>query len=379
MNGLRIPKPGLILKKLSKKSEAWDLVWSKETIESILANYNLGSFQIVDDLGGGNSGNILIHTANGKKVLKKYFWSLDSTKYEHSIIKHLSDSGFISPQIVPNKNGLSYTVIKNNHYAIYDFIDGFRITDYYIPERIRHQCVSLAADTLATFHQLINGFTPLGKKLNGYMPDGANLWRDINWHLKILDNYVENHKINHLKSELADFIISIKGKLEQGIIETGKFFDRNNYRISLLVTHGDYSPKNVLFNKNRICAVLDFGDSNLNLRIVDVARGLSTFAKKSRVGIDKEISQIFLQSYIQKISLKEEEVDMITDLIRWRYYKNIIWILFNVMDVKFQRKDEMNKMAYILKKWDEILWIKENDSNIRRSLREIYKIKRAAI
>jgi Ser/Thr protein kinase RdoA (MazF antagonist) len=324
MINLRIPKPGLLLKKLSSKYRGWNSFSSKETIEAILANYNLGPFQIVDELGGGNSANILIQTANGKKVLKMYFWSLASTKYEHSIIKHLSERRFILPQIVPNKHGLSYTEIKNNHYAIYDYIDGFRITDFFIPARFWYRYVSLAADTLATYHQLISGFVPSGRKLNGYMPNGVTLWRDIKWHLRILNKYITYAKINNSGSELAEYIFSIKEKIDQGINETGKYFNQSKYRLPILVTHGDYSPKNVLYNKRRVCAVLDFGDANLNLRVMDVARGLAAFSKGDNVGICKKFSRTFLRSYTAKLQLQREEVALIPDLIQWRHLKNII-------------------------------------------------------
>jgi Ser/Thr protein kinase RdoA (MazF antagonist) len=363
-----IPKPGKLLSELFKKKRMTKTDLNSNQVRSVLNNYDLGSWRISKILGGGNSANILIETSKGFKVLKKYYWSIDSTIQEHSILKHLKKHKFITPQLEINKQGLTYTEVNNCHYAIYDYIKGYNFEEFFVSFNTRKKLVEQASIILTLFHRLMLNFVPEGKKLNGYMPDGKRLYRDVDWHLNVLNKYVKIIKKKNQKNKLEKFILNIRNKISNGLIETGKYFQIEEPKFLRLVTHGDYSPKNVLFFRNKLITILDFGDANLNLRIMDVARGLSSFSVNRKFGIDYRLSKIFLNTYIEHYPLSSYEMEAIPDLIKWRYLMNIIWKIFHLSDYSQNKERVENNFKFINRKWEGILWINKHSSTLKKDL-----------
>jgi Ser/Thr protein kinase RdoA (MazF antagonist) len=361
-----IPKPGKLLKDFFRKNRTSVADWKFKRIQDVLNYYELGSWRICRDLGGGNSDNLLIQTQKGFKVLKRYYWSIPSTIQEHSIVQHLNNNKFISPRLEINKKGITYTTLNNGHYAIYDYVKGYNFKEFFVPFKTKIYLIEQAAKILADFHWLMSEFVPKGRKLVGYMPDGKRLYRDVNWHLNVINEYVKNIKKRNQKNKLEKFILNVKNEISQGLIETGKYFQIEEPKFLRLVTHGDYSPKNVLFIRNKLITVLDFGDANLNLRIMDVARGLSSFSVNRKFGIDYRLSNIFLNNYIAHYPLSNYEIEAIPDLVKWRYLMNIIWKIFHMSDYPPNQESIENNFQFIQKKWQGILWINKHSSTLKK-------------
>jgi Ser/Thr protein kinase RdoA (MazF antagonist) len=102
-----------------------------------------------------------------------------------------------------------------------------------------------------------------------------------------------------------------------------------------LVIHGDFAPHNLLFYGKQLISILDFGDACLNLKAIDVARGLTTLSQKisaytGRFHIDPSLAKEFLQTYQDQQPgrlLSAEEIKSVPDLIRWRLIQPFIWRL----------------------------------------------------
>ena len=122
---IRIPKPGFIRRQISTGNKVRNVTWNPREINGVLNQYDFNSCKIHKTLAGGNSDNILLQTSCGKKVLKRYMWSLQSTLHEHSVIRHAIAHNFPCVELVPNKKSFGYTEFGNHHYAIYDFIEGY--------------------------------------------------------------------------------------------------------------------------------------------------------------------------------------------------------------------------------------------------------------
>lgn len=176
-----------------------------------------------------------------------------------------------------NNDGSSFTQFADRHYAIYEFVDGLCYSNYFLPLKSREKFVAQAAVTLAHFHKLMVGFVPEGEKFNGFTPDGDQMWRGVKWHLGVIDKYLERSDESEIYDKHIEFLLEIKDELKQRYSEVARYYEDTNQLLPKLVIHGDFAPHNILFNYQGIKAVLDFGDSNLNLRVADIARGLSTF------------------------------------------------------------------------------------------------------
>lgn len=365
---IRIPKPGYMLPPFWRKNRRRKVVWNYEEIEAVLAQYDLGRWQLCKTFAGGSSDNVSLRTDKGKKLLKRYFWSLPSTMHEHSILGHLEGTGFPTPRLSINKDGLTYTKLEDRHYGIYDFIDGYCYTNYYIPSKDRRHLVAKVAGTLARYHQLIKGFIPKGQKINGFKFNEDQLWRDVPWHLNVLEQYIQfNEKMQSI-DDRNNFILSIVDEIRDDLIELGRYFDGSNPQLSKRIIHGDFSPYNVLFKKSKIAAVLDFGDANLNLRALDLARGVSSFASfNNRYGVDENLALVFLKSYQVVEPLYKKEVEAIPDLLQWRYLQNIIWSLANSNSYQGKLKS-CAQLMIIQDRWRRVRWMKDHGDKLRTSL-----------
>jgi len=288
--------------------------------------------------------------------------------FEHSILGQLTRTDFSTPRLNVNKDGLTYTELGDRHYAVYDFVDGYCCADYFMPIKSRRPLIAQAGDTLARYHQLIEGFYPTeGSKFNGFMFEEHRLWRDVPWHLDVIEQYAKDTAKKRLLDDPDKFLLSIIDEVRDDLIEVGRYFELPDPQLPKRIIHGDYSPHNILFNQNKLVAVLDFGDSDLHLRALDLARGLSTFASAGTYGIDERLSRIFLQSYQARERLSKKEVAAIPDLLRWRYFKNIIWPLTD--SNPYRGKPTTNTQAISVRNnWEGARWMKDHGDELRAAL-----------
>jgi homoserine kinase type II len=343
--------------------------WSLKEVCGVLDNYDLQLKKIINFLKGGNSENVVIQTSKGKKVLKRYYWSLDSTLYEHSILKYLIDINFPCCRLTANSEGLTYTQLNGSHYAVYDFIDGYCCSDYIISAKIMRRLISQAGKKLAQYHRLMQNFKmPQGKKLNGFRPDGIKLWRGAGWHMKTLDKYLEKNPEKNGHDMRVNFLHQIKSKLKIEYLTTEKYFEKPDSQLPKLVIHGDYKPGNVLFSQQKISGILDFGDASLNLRVLDVVRGLSTFCNDKKVILDLNYCKIFLESYSAFQQLTQKEINAIPELLKRWYLNSIIWSLHGDMKSHPNRKAPEKHLESILRKWQKAILVKQFDDEFRSSL-----------
>jgi Ser/Thr protein kinase RdoA (MazF antagonist) len=367
---LKIKKPEIYFYKNLKKNRKLRKNWSINEIHEILEKYPFKYITIKNSLTGGNSDNILIDTDKGKKVLKKYFWSLDSTIYEHSIHKKLLQNNFPCSALVLNNNGNTFTELKKRHYAIYEFINGYKMTDYIIFKKTKKILIANIGIELSKLHFLMKDYFPKGKKLIGFKTNSNELWRDIAWHLNVLNKFLKN--TDKKFETIRDYMTSIKKEFKKSLIESAKYYENNEYKFIKTINHGDYSPQNVLFEGKRISGILDFGDSNENYRIADIARGLSTFCKQGEHGINEELALIFLESYQKIQNLGVQEITAIPDFVRWRYLMNIIWSLFGLMEKHPNRAPNKNMVNKIHFKWKNAVWIKKHTDELIDGLKTAF-------
>ena len=361
-----IPRPGYVRRIVRNKTRKQKRTWKAQEIQAVLSHYNLGSWQACHTLtGGSNSDNVLLQTRQGNKVLKRYYWSLPSTMHEHSILCHLADKEFPIPRLTLNKEGLTCTQVGDKHYAIYDFIEGYCPTNYFMPAGTRQWLITQAGQTLARFHRLMEGFVPKGRKFNGFMPNGERLWRDVEWHLEILDRHAENTTKKRSLDATDTFILNIIDDLKCDLIEAGHHYQQNNDQLPKQVIHGDYSPQNVLFKRQGVTAILDLGDACVNLRALDVAWGLTSFSRTDRHGFNENLARTFLLAYQDRQALSEKEIEAIPDLIRWRDLRNIVWKLTSSRPNP-EARDTL--FRFIHTKWQKARWMKTHSDQVRDSL-----------
>jgi len=361
---IRIPKLGAIIKPFSRKTKKRKSVWLIEEIENISQHYDLGTISAKKVFSGGNSNNLLIQTSKGKMVLKKYIWDLQSTIYEHSILEHLEKFNYPAPKLVRNKESEAHTKIGNKHYAIYEHISGDCPDNYYLTLKDRMKLAKQAGELLGTLHSATVNFVPIGEKLNGFRPNGKDLYRNINWHVDTLDRYVETVQSNALITERDQFLISILNKVKGDMSDVGQNYENPDKSLQKLIIHGDYSPHNLLIDRSGIKAILDFEGACLNLRIEDISYGLTTFCWMKNGGIVKKLSKEFISGYQMTNHISGAEIESIPDILRWIYLRKIVRPIVHMIESKLNKKVRGDELSAFKFKFGRACWYENNREKI---------------
>ena len=233
--------------------------------------------------------------------------------------------------------------------------------------------VHQAGTILAQLHQLTKNFIPDGYKYNGFKTDGITLWRDTDWHLGVLKGYLEIIKQREVSDKGHIYLLNIASELQRDITELGSYFEKPFDQFPRLVIHGDYAPHNLLFYGKQLISILDFGDACLNLRAIDVARGLTTLSRNipaytGRFHLDSSLAKAFLQAYQDQQPgqlLSVEEIKSVPDLIRWRLIQPFIWRLNRSL-----ARSEVSIFNYsaLKSKMKQARWLKDNRRDLQAFL-----------
>ena len=325
--GLRIPKPATIVRKVRGIGKQTASPLSADELDAVCRLYPWRSWHIAEVLCGSNSTNLLLETDQGKQVLKRYHWSLPSTLQEHSILRHLEDTKFPTPRLHLNRVGETCTFVGDHHYGVYEYLEGYELHQYLMLNSSKMSAVAHGGETLARFHVAMDGFVPEGRKFNGYHPETDRLWRDRQWHIDIVKRFRDADAGSNNLPQLTLFLGKVSEEVSTLLHSVGELFEQVDPEVPRVVIHGDYGPHNVLYQNQKVKSVLDLGDACVNLRALDLARGVASFARLGTDDIDLPIAKAFLKAYRQIHTVHDREMQMLNSLLQWRYAQNMLWKL----------------------------------------------------
>lgn len=314
-----IPRPAKLRHVIAAKTRSSQI--TEIDIRNVLGVYDLGELEGYGQptTGSGRSQNLIIKTNRGRKVLKRYKYSLnlEAIDYEHSVLRRLETTGFCAPRLILNRDGETCTELEGRYYAVTDFILGFKYVDFVISRRRKNKFIAEAARALARYHRLIDGFVPAGKKTDGFMPDGHRRWQESDWYLREFDKYESLLKDREQNgTPLEHFFLRNMGRFKRDLADLSRKFEENGHFLPQLVIHSDYGPYNVLFDKDRVAAVLDFECSHLDWRASELIGAIYRFSGK-RNGIDYDHARTFLTAYRSSYALAADEVALMPDIFRF--------------------------------------------------------------
>ena len=290
-----------------------------DQVRKVLAAYDLGQLRGYRQpaIGASRSRNLILDIGGDQKILKQYksSMSLEGITYEHSVLKHLAAHNFSSPRLIPSRGGKTCLEMDGRYYALFHFISGFGYTDYFLPAKTERILLAEAGKTLARYHQTVDGFTPAGRKLDGFMPDGQRKWQDQNWYLDRFKKYEALFKAKDEKSDLDHFFVDNLERLVERYVDLNQKVEENSSQLPRVVNHGDYGPYNLFFDKKGLVAVLDFECVHLNLRATEVITALRRFAG-SDTELDYDKARIFFEAYSSICPLMASEIERMPDIFQ---------------------------------------------------------------
>lgn len=325
--GMLLPRPMKLYRMLKARLRPPRV--DEEIIRTVLTNYDLGKVKGYKQpaAGVGRSSSLIVQAHRGKKLLKCYksTMSWEGIVYEHSVLRHLSVKGFPAPRLVVNNKGQTCTEVSGRYYALFDFITGFRYTDFITTNHRERFFLKEAGQALARYHQIMDGFVPAGRKLDGFMPDGSQRWRNHKWYQAEFEKY-ESLLDQKAGTELDRFFLQNIGRFKKTLASLSHRLEGHSVRLSRVVVHGDYGPYNLFFNGDGLVAVLDFECTHLDLRASEVISALWRFAG-SRRGIDEKKAEVFFIAYQDSYPLTAEEIELMPDLFRLARLRGITMYL----------------------------------------------------
>jgi Ser/Thr protein kinase RdoA (MazF antagonist) len=316
---MRVPRPRKVYFTITAKIRTSQI--SEEEVRKVLTTYDLEN-ELEDysppPTSPGRCQNLILKMRNGKKVLKRYKsdFGLDEIKFEHSVLRYLSTTDFPVPRLVLNRDGVICTELEGRYYAISDFISGFKYTDFYVSSQRKGRFIGEAAQTLAHYHQLMEGFVPEGRKVDGFMLDGKRRWREHPWYLRGYDKFeslLKDREPN--ETELKRFFLQNMERFRQDFVDLSRKLEEKNHLLPKLAIHGDYRFGNILFDKDRLVAVLDFECTHLDWRAREVIVVVHRFACTGD-GIDYDKARLFFDAYQSYCTLTDDEIALMPDIFR---------------------------------------------------------------
>lgn len=302
---------------LQDKSFSMDYTLSKEEINNILKNYNLGELISYSKLSGG-SINLLtkIKTTKGIYVIK-IFLELENKyylNYEIDLLNQLSKSNILVPKIIESNKGHT-SKFKRNITIIMTFIEGNH--SYKVTSSLLREMGSL----LGRFH----------KQIQNYKPKYSDKV-DVNLSPKILyDRYnklLKTYPYKNIKVDLKEKIHLLKDlsfeELPKGAI------------------HNDFHQYNILFKKNKIQGLIDF-QSFFGPLIYDISSAIVRFCFEKDGRLNKNKVETILKEYEKYRPLSKKEKEAMK--------KAILFNILYVIDYFIPKGRKMPKDYFQELKW----------------------------
>lgn len=316
-----LPRPGRFAEYLQARLRAPRL--RREEVEQLVAAYNLRLVRAPQNLPfGWRSYNVVLHTDEGKKVLKRYRanWPITTIAHEHAVLRQLESDGFPAPRLALTPGQRSTVQSGNHFFALFDFIDGRNYAGSLMLPAQRKQLLAEAGAALARLHIQLHTFTPPGAHHLGRAPATDGQGRDLAWHLEQLAHLsqqwetIEDPKARAGAQWLAQQADSFARRLQQLELKTA------GANLPETIIHGDYGLHNLHFHTqgSQPVTVIDFELARREWRIIDLISLLS------RIGLQQ--GRAFLRAYDEQcrstaphLMITEDEWRLLPDI--WQLYR----------------------------------------------------------
>jgi homoserine kinase type II len=285
--------------------------FTSEELAEVLSRYDIGKIRKVMRLVGGSkhAPKIVVTTTQGRFLLKRRLRDKDDVyrvAFAHAVQSHLAKRYFpVAPLVATRDEFGTILQLSNNVYELFKFVGGTRYSG----------SAEATIDTgrqLAKFHQYLTDFKFEWEPLKASCHNSTMVRR-------------------HLKTIASDISQSSERKLHRCGEELMALYNSASVQVSQLdfdswpkqVVHGDWHPGNMLFNKDKIVAVVDFDSIKIAQPVTDLANAMLQF---SLVGyrpnpaewpdyLDQAKLVQVLEGYREVINLDKDHLASLLDLM----------------------------------------------------------------
>ena len=285
--------------------------FTSDELAEVLSRYDIGKIRKVTRLVGGSkhAPKLVITTTRGRFLLKRRLQDKDDVyrvAFAHAVQSQLAKQGFpIAPLVAVRDEFGTILQLSSNVYELFKFVGGVRYPG----------TMEATIDTgrqLAKFHQCLANFKFEWEPLKASFHHSTMVRR-------------------HLKTIASDIYQSSERKLHRCGEELMSLYNSACVQVNQLgfdswpkqVVHGDWHPGNMLFDKDKLVAVLDFDSVKIAQPVTDLANAMLQF---SLVGyqpnpadwpdyLDQAKLVQVLEGYREVINLDKDHLASLPDLM----------------------------------------------------------------
>src|SRR5256886_6305690 len=218
---------------------------------------------------------------------------LEELLQANRIFRHLSRHGFPAPAPLLTSEGSTIATINAEHYAVYPYVSGRAMA------RGDTGQLAEAGSTLGDYHRIM---AECPRRMSRSEEPFPSRFQDR------LDLFTEN--VESLDGQPAALGIEASiDYLKDSLLDIEVSLLRLPYEnLPKLTIHGDYRSQNILFQGDRLAAVIDFHRSRLEARSLDLAIALADILPRISNGHALSLARSFISSYerIQPLSADEQ-------------------------------------------------------------------------
>ncbi|MBT8486513.1 MAG: phosphotransferase [Phycisphaerales bacterium] len=242
-------------------------------LAKVLSHYDLGVIHRLRPHARGSrqAPKLLISSDRGEFLLKRRAPGRDDpprVAFAHGLVAHLAAHGYPVPALVPTTNGGSTMLaMRGKVYELFEFVRGER-------DDRSVEAAGVAGVALGRLHTLLADHEPATRPVAGsyHAANGldAALQRAASA-IRRVEPKASASEISQRCGFLAEAYREATTRAAAGLAVPGP-----------TVIHGDWHPGNLLYERGRIAAVLDFDSARIEPRIIDVANGALQFGMQMR-------------------------------------------------------------------------------------------------
>ncbi len=285
--------------------------FSQNELAEVLSHYDIGKIRKVMRLVGGSkrAPKIVVTTAKGRFLVKRRFQGRDDVyrvAFAHAAQAHLAKRYFpIAPLLTTRDQVSTLLQLRGNIYELFKYVGGSRY------DGSAEETTDVGRQ-LAKFHQYLSNFKFEWEPLKASFHDSTTVR-------------------GHLKTVASDSSPAAERKLQEAGEELMALYNESSVRVNELgfdswpeqVVHGDWHPGNMLFDRGKLVAVLDFDTVKIAPPITDLANAMLQF---SIVGyhpnpadwpdyLDQAKLVHVLEGYREVVKLDRNKLDSLLDLM----------------------------------------------------------------
>ncbi len=288
-----------------------DTRFSSDELSEALSRYDIGKIRKVMRLVGGSkrAPKIVVTTNRGRFLLKRRIQGKDDVyrvAFAHAAQAHLAKHYFpIAPLLATRDQASTLLQLHGNIYELFKFVGGSRYN-------------GSTEETLDVGRQLA--------KFHQYLADFKFEWEPMK-----ATFHGSTTVRGHLKTVASDSSSAAERKLQDVGEKLMALYNRASVRVNELgfdtwrqqIVHGDWHPGNMLFDKGKMVAVLDFDTVKIAPPVTDLANAMLQF---SIVGyhpnpadwpdyLDQTKAVQVLNGYREVVKLDKSRLDSLLDLM----------------------------------------------------------------